>query len=1478
MSQEHYRQQAELTVTAVSFHGALSVPSDGLPVKKSSFATASQASSLRSVYGFDETPREACLSAVLDVLEGVFDSFINIGAGEKIAALMAQPSSAGMPGKARGGTQPAAPGSLPERPVKSSHGHYESGISPDGMSWLTGTLDKLFGTYQCLRGAEEAHPLFTICSASDEQHSIDRPGFHGGENSREPVEANLARINNGITAIQRLALQVSNEQKLLVERFFDDVSTTRKLRQDGGSQVDLLDLVMKRLTDATSSQGSPAAGEVTKKPMGAALQPEEKPEGAIKTEGTGRPQGGEKPSQASGGTISGLAEAKKFFGQFNGPENEILEKVENGTLLQASGRKEGTLFEGLPAGVSEKGENTLLRNSSGSRDDSKGSSVIERILGGAEEGKENPFLTGQSGKNNDRDEKSFLDALLGRTDDKEGNGRLLQRRSERPVDERSFNNTSSMENTESRLASRTEKISSDVDNTIKSISVDVEEKVNSLSSQIQERASAALTGAGESCRVMESVEKAVLPAGQAQVEKIDMELRSGYDTLESGISAQIEGVQSSSVKKLDKVFAEMDSIQTAAASGMERGDELSKMRGLSGSRRGQSLGAPSIISSAPAGSSVKDKPVSQIQEEKSKVLENGETKRRNWDNLNSEMRSLYEKFSTQIKSTAEQIKSDARQKIGSVTDGFRKVCEGAPETRPAEKGPSSQVPGSGAQEPGTEMQMKPGTVNVKVPPQEAVPSKPGALVPEGIVQDKLSSLKKEASIPKELSERPEKAWSTLQKLMALNETLAGRSNNEAHHRAEVHPKNEGVRTKQPSQETAGGRGLQASHSASVAKPEVRTGNIPEIPSPDQRKTNIAGIHRESVPAEKSGVRLTEGTGTSIKERSQEPPEKAHVFTEVQAPKAEKIQAPKAEAIQAPPPVTHAFVPREAAPLKAKDDGPSLKDSPSKPASPVQETPPDAPSVPQAMPVPVKHWEKAPLLIEPSYLFASPKIWEPQVSPITPVAKNHEIKEIVREGSVHETARAPLMEEIQGSLTASSRSQVAKSDSIPLQKGYIEEKSAILSITYRDGFTRGTPLQEKSHVTKRKAHDPKEERGTQKSLNGSIEKISAIRNTEKTYTMPGAILSTHAPLVAAEMNRNFIVIPEKAEVKKGGSTSLVRIVDEVVPGERKLKDEGEYRQFSGEHRGRFSRSPLLKGARVIRSTGEAGSDPTSAGDKVHFESARQEERLKNERYLENAQKVGESRKAPSMQEAAAARNAATSIESVIKKSQRENWTGNEMAAKLIYMLMKASSTFTFEHSSRVIELSAALARALGITDEDDLRTVEDGARFHDIGEVELDLQGAPQHVKERLSRYLGVMDLRNCSFLHDIGKVKIPESILYKPGRLTDEEFEVLKQHPVIGEAILKPLPSMAHVLPVVRHHHEKYDGSGYPDRLSGGDIPLAARIVGITDAFDAMVSDRPYRKGMSLEDAVKELKRCAGTHFDPILVEKFIHIVSTEAF
>ena len=125
------------------------------------------------------------------------------------------------------------------------------------------------------------------------------------------------------------------------------------------------------------------------------------------------------------------------------------------------------------------------------------------------------------------------------------------------------------------------------------------------------------------------------------------------------------------------------------------------------------------------------------------------------------------------------------------------------------------------------------------------------------------------------------------------------------------------------------------------------------------------------------------------------------------------------------------------------------------------------------------------------------------------------------------------------------------------------------------------------------------------------------------------------------------------------------------------------------------------------------------------------------------------------------------------------------------------------------------------------------------------------------------------FLHDIGKVGIPESILCKAGPLTDLEWVVMRSHPNQGARIVEPIPFMGEAVEIVRSHHERFDGGGYPRGLRGEGIPIAARIFAIADSFDAMTSDRPYRSALTTEAAVAEIRAGAGTQFDPTCVEAF---------
>lgn len=134
----------------------------------------------------------------------------------------------------------------------------------------------------------------------------------------------------------------------------------------------------------------------------------------------------------------------------------------------------------------------------------------------------------------------------------------------------------------------------------------------------------------------------------------------------------------------------------------------------------------------------------------------------------------------------------------------------------------------------------------------------------------------------------------------------------------------------------------------------------------------------------------------------------------------------------------------------------------------------------------------------------------------------------------------------------------------------------------------------------------------------------------------------------------------------------------------------------------------------------------------------------------------------------------------------------------------------------------------------------------------------------------IESIKYAGLLHDVGKIGISDSIIRKPGRLTDEEYGIIKTHPAIGAKILRPVEFLADKVPGVLHHHEYYDGRGYPDHLTGENIPLAGRIICVADCFDAMTTNRPYRKGLSVNTVVAELKKLSGKQFDPICVEAFL--------
>jgi len=159
--------------------------------------------------------------------------------------------------------------------------------------------------------------------------------------------------------------------------------------------------------------------------------------------------------------------------------------------------------------------------------------------------------------------------------------------------------------------------------------------------------------------------------------------------------------------------------------------------------------------------------------------------------------------------------------------------------------------------------------------------------------------------------------------------------------------------------------------------------------------------------------------------------------------------------------------------------------------------------------------------------------------------------------------------------------------------------------------------------------------------------------------------------------------------------------------------------------------------------------------------------------------------------------------------------------------------TASHSHRVARLAANLGAAIGLPPED-LEAVMSGG------------------------------------LLHDVGKIGVPEAVLQKPGPLSGDEWSLIQRHAEAGEAICRPLGMASRLGPIVRHHHERWDGNGYPDGLAGEAIPIGARVVAVVDAFDAMVHDRPYRPGRRPQEAIAEIREAAGRQFDPMIARRFI--------
>ncbi len=201
-----------------------------------------------------------------------------------------------------------------------------------------------------------------------------------------------------------------------------------------------------------------------------------------------------------------------------------------------------------------------------------------------------------------------------------------------------------------------------------------------------------------------------------------------------------------------------------------------------------------------------------------------------------------------------------------------------------------------------------------------------------------------------------------------------------------------------------------------------------------------------------------------------------------------------------------------------------------------------------------------------------------------------------------------------------------------------------------------------------------------------------------------------------------------------------------------------------------------------------------------------------------------------------------LESMVKERTKQLSAANEDLRRLftgsikaLAQALEAKDEYTQGHSARVAKESVNIARYLSLSDAE-------------------------------------VQRVWLAGYLHDIGKIGIRETVLNKPGKLDEEEWDLIQQHPVVAGKILGPIPELSDIIDIIVHHHERYDGSGYPDGLDGSSIPLGARILSVADAYDALTSRRPYRDALASEEAHRILEAAAGTQFDPVIARAFLDL------
>lgn len=417
-----------------------------------------------------------------------------------------------------------------------------------------------------------------------------------------------------------------------------------------------------------------------------------------------------------------------------------------------------------------------------------------------------------------------------------------------------------------------------------------------------------------------------------------------------------------------------------------------------------------------------------------------------------------------------------------------------------------------------------------------------------------------------------------------------------------------------------------------------------------------------------------------------------------------------------------------------------------------------------------------------------------------------------------------------------------------------------------------------------------------TLNRSFQKRQAERRAQESTLgrqMTDSVTDSQARIMAASANQSLfgslsLVSPRVGRSSGGGSTATARRtssqsetgrseghnVSEGTEGTGATKNKivEEKGQRSSNGRG----DSATAGGRATPNSRESAMTPAERGRAQAIRLASNSEAFRMTMTKLDSQAITRAYQIQTQ-------TGTTPLMTMLRRIYRKQKLGDleeQEALNGILLLLKMSGNETYSHASNMVEYNNDLAEEMGVHDPEARRQIEMGTWFKDIGEMgllfsdeskgKLDLAAGEM---DKIATCMRSSELRQATVLHDIGELALPEEVVHKTSQLTPEEYELMKSHPVLGEQMLYPIVSLRKLCPIVRGHHERWDGKGYPDGLKGQDIPLADRIIAVTDTFDSLFSGRPGKEALELKRVRAVLEEGRGTMFDPDCVDAFNRVL-----